>query len=127
VGGSLGSIGTKAVKTLFKPGLNKNPPQEVLGVDGVITRFAREGLPVINLVYIEKLAKQYGLPETPQTIPPVGKGQLYSKVGYNLYLTAANLFILIIVLYAFLRLDIGYRIFGSSRTTQPPKHPEPMV
>jgi poly-gamma-glutamate system protein len=127
VGGSLGSIGTKAVKTLFKPGLNINPPQEVLGVDGVITRFAREGLPVINLVYIEKLAKQYGLPESPQTIPPVGEGQLYSKVGYNLYLTAVNLFILIIVLYAFLRLDIGYRIFGSSRTTQPPKHPEPMV
>ena len=127
VGGSLGSIGTKAVKTLFKPGLNINPPQEVLGVDGVITRFAREGLPVINLVYIEKLAKQYGLPESPQTIPPVGEGHLYSKVGYNLYLTAANLFLLIIVLYAFLRLDIGYRIFGSSRTTQPPKHPEAMV
>ena len=35
--------------------------------------------------------------------------------------------ILLFVLYAFLKLDIGYRIFGSSRTTQPPKHPEPMV
>jgi poly-gamma-glutamate system protein len=127
VGGSLGSVGTKTVKTLFEPGLNKNPPQEVLGVDGVITRFAREGLPVIHLVYIEKLLNKYGLPESPQKIPPVGEGQLYSTVGYNLYLTATSFFILIIVLYAFLRLDIGYRIFGSSRTTQPPKHPEPMV
>ena len=127
VGGSLGSVGTKTVKTLFKPGLNINPPQEVLGVDGVITRFAREGVPVIHLVYIEKLLKKYGLPESPEKIPRVGEGQIYSTVGYNLYLAGANLFILIVVLYAFLRLDIGYRIFGSSRMTQPPKYPEPMV
>lgn len=127
VGGSLGSIGTKTVKTLFQPGLTVNPPEDVLSVDGVITRFAREGVPVINLVYIEKLLKKYNLPESPQTLPRVGEGHIYSKVGYNLYLTAANFLILIVVLYAFLRLDIGYRIFGASRTTQPPKHPEPMV
>ena len=127
VGGNLGSLGTKEVKKLFNPGLNKNPPQESLSIDGVITRFAREGTPVIHMVYIEKLLKKYGLDESLETMPEVGVGQIYSKVEYNIYLVIANLLILIIVLCAFLRSDIGYRIFGSSGTTQPPKHPEPMV
>ena len=127
VGGNLGSLGTKEVKKLFNPGLNKNPPQEALNVDGVITRFAREGTPVIHMVYIEKLSKKYGLTESAETMPEVGVGQIYSKVEYNLYLVIANLLILVIVLCAFLRSDIGYRIFGSSSTQQPPKHPEPMV
>jgi poly-gamma-glutamate system protein len=127
VGGSLGSVGTKTTKKLFTPGLNMNPPQEALGVDGVITRFAREGTPVIHMVYIEKLLKKYGLEESIDTIPEVGVGKIYSTVEYNLYLVIASLAILLIVLYAFLRSDIGYRIFGSSSTTQPPKHPEPMV
>jgi poly-gamma-glutamate system protein len=127
VGGSLGSVGTKTTKKLFSPGLNINPPQEALSVDGVITRFAREGIPVIHMVYVEKLLKKYGLDESIETIPEVGVGPIYSKVEYNLYLVIASLLILLVVLYAFLRSDIGYRIFGSSSTTQPPKHPEPMV
>lgn len=127
VGGSLGSLGKNTTKKLFNPGLNKNPSQEALRVDGVITRFAREGTPVIHMIYVEKLLNEYGLAESLQTIPEVGVGQIYSKVEYNLYLVIANLVILFIVLYAFLRSEIGYRIFGSSGTTQPPKHPEPMV
>ena len=73
------------------------------------------------------MLKKYGLEESIDTLPEVGVGSIYSKVEYNLYLVIANLLILLIVLYAFLRLDIGYRIFGSSRMTQPPKYPEPMV
>jgi hypothetical protein len=102
-------------------------PPGTMGVDGVIIRFAREGIPVIHMVYIDQLVERYGLTPTPLVMPSVGEGQIYRRIEYNLYLAAANLIILLLVLYAFLKLDIGYRIFGSSRITQPPKHPEPMV
>jgi poly-gamma-glutamate system protein len=127
VGGGTVSVGTVLGKRLFKPGLNLKLPLGTANVDGVIIRFAREGIPVIHMVYIDQLVEEYGLTPMPLVMPSVGEGQIYRRVEYNLYLAAANLVILLFVLYAFLKLDIGYRIFGSSRTTQPPKHPEPMV
>jgi len=127
VGGSTVSVGTKEVKKLFNPGLNKKPPQGVLDVDSVMTRFAVEGLPVIHMVNIQKLLQKYGLPENPVVIPSVGEGNMYTKIEYNVYLVVINLIVMLLVLLAFLKLDIGYRIFGSSRVSQPPKHPEPMI
>jgi hypothetical protein len=79
------------------------------------------------MVSIDTLADRYGLPQKPLIMPNVGEGQIFVKLGYNPYLAAMSLIVLIFVLYIFLRLDIGYRIFGSTRITQAPKHPEPMV
>lgn len=127
VGGSTVSVGTREVKRLFNPGLNKRLPQGASDVDSVMTRFAAEGLPVIHMVNIRQLVQKYGMPENPVAVPGVGEGAIYTRIEYNLYLVAANLIIMLLVLFAFLKLDIGYRIFGSSRVSQPPKHPEPMI
>jgi poly-gamma-glutamate system protein len=127
VGGGTVSVGTVTGKKLYRPGLNKRPPPTALTVDGVLTRFAREGVPLIHMVYIEKIAEKYGLPKSPAVMPNVGDGEIFGKLEYSLFLSAANLAVLVFILYIFLRLDIGYRIFGSSRITQTPKHPEPMV
>jgi poly-gamma-glutamate system protein len=127
VGGGTVSVGTAAGKKLFDPGLNLRPPRGIRKLDGVMIRLAREGVPVIHLVYIEKLAERYGLQKSTAEMPSVGEGQIYMKTGYNLYLAAVSLVIILFVLYILLKSDIGYRIFGSSRITQSPKHPEPMV
>ena len=127
IGGGIVSVGTVAGKKLFRPGLNKRPSMAALKIDSVMTRFAREGVPVINMVYINTLAEKYGLPKSPVIIPKIGEGFIFLKVQYNLYLAGANLIIMIFVLYIFLRSDLGFRIFGSQRITQTPKHPEPMV
>lgn len=127
VGGGTVSVGTALGKKLFKPGLNLKPPPGMTGIDGVTIRFASEGTPVIHMVYIDKLVEKYGLTPTPLVMPSVGEGQIYRKTKYNLYLAAVNLIVLLLVLYAFMKSDIGYRIFGSSRVAQAPKHPEPMV
>jgi len=79
------------------------------------------------MVNIQKLLQKYGLPENPVVIPSVGEGNMYTKIEYNVYLVVINLIVMLLVLLAFLKLDIGYRIFGSSRVSQPPKHPEPMI
>jgi poly-gamma-glutamate system protein len=127
VGGGTVSVGTAVGKRLFNPGLNRRPPPGSLSVDGVLSRFAREGVPVIHMVYINKLLEKYGLPPSPSVMPKIGEGEIFIKRTYNLYLTAGNLLFLLLVLYAFLKRDIGYRIFGSRRITQAPRHPEPMV
>jgi poly-gamma-glutamate system protein len=127
VGGGTVSVGTAAGKRLFNPGLNRRAPPGALSIDGVLSRFAREGVPVIHMVYTKKLIEKFGLPPSPSVIPEVGEGQIFFKIGYNLYLAAASLLVLFLVLYAFLKLDIGYRIFGSRRIVQTPRHPEPMV
>jgi hypothetical protein len=96
-------------------------------IDSVTTRFAQTGAPIIHIYRIEELAAKYGLPEAPEEVPKVGGGLMFTSLEYNLYLVAGNLLILLFISYLFLKLDIGYRIFGSTRITETPKHPQPMV
>jgi poly-gamma-glutamate system protein len=127
MGGGTVSVGTVAGKKLYRPGLDRKPSPAALSMDSVMSRFAREGVPVIHMVYVERLAERYGMPKRPTTMPYVGEGPIFGKLKYNLGLAVVILIILLFILYIFLKLDIGYRIFGSSRIPQAPKHPEPMV
>jgi hypothetical protein len=92
-----------------------------------MTRFAQEGLPLIHMVFIDRLAEKYGLPASPTVIQEEGEGRIFVHFEYNYYLVATSLLGLLLISYLFVRKDIGYRIFGSSRATHTPKHPEPMV
>ena len=127
VGGGAVSVGRTTGKRLYEPGINRRPEPRALRVDSVMSRFARRGVPVIHMVRIDTLAEEYGLPKSPRDMPNVGDGHIFARTEYNLYLASVNLVILIFVLFVFLRLDIGFRIFGSSRVAQAPTHPEPMV
>lgn len=127
VGGGIVSVGSLKGKALYRPGLNRKPSSTALSVDSVMTRFALEGIPIIHMIRINDLADKYGLPRSPTVMPSVGEGDIFIKEQYNLYLTGAVLFVLLIILYLFLKLDIGYRIFSGSRIPETPKHPEPMV
>ena len=121
------SVGFSRGKRLYEPGLNKRPSPDALRVDSVMSRFAREGIPVIHMVFIDRLAEKYGLPKSPQVMLYIGEGDIFIRFTYNLYLAAFVLVLLIFILYVFLRWDIGFRIFGSRRIAHAPKHPEPMV
>ncbi|EQA43738.1 poly-gamma-glutamate system protein [Leptospira broomii serovar Hurstbridge str. 5399] len=83
VGGGTISVGTKAGKLSFKPGLNKTLPPGAAKIDSVMTRFLLEDVPVIHLTEIEELAKKYGFPLRPKTRPVVGEGEIFSKEEYN--------------------------------------------
>ncbi len=127
IGGGRASVGPKKGKVRYKPGLNKRPTANALRIDSVTTRFAKTGIPIIHIYRIEDLADVYGLPKCPEVIPGIGEGNVFVKMEYNLYLAGTCLVILLFVLQMFLRMDIGYRIFGSKKITNAPKHPEPMV
>jgi poly-gamma-glutamate system protein len=127
VGGGTVSVGTKVGKLKFKPGLNTNVPRGAEEIDSVMTRFADDGVPIIHLTLIEKLAVQFGLPEQPVIMPLVGEGKVFVRETYQMWLVWGVLLLLILVLYAFVRLDWGYRVLSAGRRDRKEARPEPMV
>jgi poly-gamma-glutamate system protein len=133
VGGGVGSVGSSLVKKMFEPGLNRETPTTDKLRDAVITRFSREGVPVIHLVYVDRLAKTYGLVKggTPWR---VGVGDVYAAMGYNMWLVYGVGFGLVLFIFIMLRMDLqhyGLRIRGLMRRhpragpAPPPGGPQP--
>lgn len=110
VGGSLVSIGPKSVKRLYRPGLNLKPNPRGIGVDSVMMRFLRDGVPVINLTKVVALAERYGMPVEPTELPPVGSGLVFEKREHSRLLVGGVLILLISALYGLLKLELGARI-----------------
>jgi hypothetical protein len=92
-----------------------------------MSRFTDDGIPVIHLVNIAQLAKRYGLPTQPQSMPVVGQGKVFSRAEYNPVLAGGSLLLIFGALYAFVRSDLGFRMLRWSRKKKSGGHPEPMV
>ena len=118
VGGGAGSVGTPLVKKMFRPGLNRTTPHPGRLRDAVMTRMSRNGIPVINLIYIDKLAKRYGLPVRPERPPHVGEGGIFAALGYNITLTWVVLLCLVAVIFILLRMDYYHYFLRIRRTLQ---------
>ena len=126
VGGGTISVGTKIGKKLFKSGLNLHPPYKALGIDSVMTRFARDGVPVIHISGIRKIAEKYGMNYELKEIPRPGEGALFSSYEYNMTFVYISLFSIIGLLVFLVKLGFGSRIF-TSNTKKEKGSREPMV
>lgn len=127
VGGGMASVGRTAGKEAFKSGLNKQLPAAAGGQDGIMHRFARDGVPVIHLVKVRSLAEKYGFPEGFEEMPKIGEGKVYASPDYNRYLAAAVLLIELCMLFLFIRSDIGFRLLRPRAKRSDQAAPEPMV
>lgn len=83
VGGSLPALGScreaHALPTGFlSPGIRSTSPD-----CGVVFRMAAAGVPVIHLLDIRKIARDYGLPVDPAPLPAVPDGRVMSQGGYS--------------------------------------------
>ncbi|HNW16484.1 MAG TPA: poly-gamma-glutamate system protein [bacterium] len=127
VGGGTISVGTRIGKQLFKPGLNKNPDYEALQIDSVMTRFAKEDVPVIHMTKIRALSGKYGLPYTFSIIPRPGEGALFSSYVYDKVIVSATLFIIVALLIVFIKMGYGGRLFSVDNSKKEKGTSEPMV
>lgn len=59
VGGNTVSVGGTEGKHAFRVGLNLRPPKALPAGESMITNFARRGVPIVHLVYIDKLMARY--------------------------------------------------------------------
>ncbi len=127
VGGGTTSVGTSVGKHLFRPGLNLHMPRNAGDIDSVMTRFMRNGVPVIHITQINKLATRYGLPLGPKAMPPVGEGKIFVREGYSLWLASAVFLCILALMFAFLRLDLAFRLFAPKSQDKGSSSPEQMV
>jgi poly-gamma-glutamate system protein len=123
VGGGTSTVGTRIGKELFKPGLNLTLPRGA-PPDSVMARFVRDGIPVVHLSRIETLAREFGLPERPTTIPKVGEGAVYQKLTESRVLAGAAIVLLVALMHGLLRLDLGRHLENRAARR---RDEEPMV
>jgi hypothetical protein len=92
-------------------------------------RFVARRVPVIHLTKIDDLAARYGLPLQPATMPAVGEGTIFVRASYSRWLVGAVLVLLIGMLLAVVRFDLGHRLVAAVRrdALSTKATPEPMV
>lgn len=96
IGGGAASLGSVENGKSFKPGLSTDIKLiDIPDKLGVLFEMAKRDLPIIHLLHIEKLLKQYDLPREPFPLPKAGTGSLFAVEKYNLILV--SVFTLIIV------------------------------
>jgi poly-gamma-glutamate system protein len=127
VGGGTVSVGSRIGKQLFRPGLNRKPTLEALEIDSVMSRFARDGIPVIHMTKIRALAEKYGLIYTFTTIPRPGEGALFSSFVYDRTIVVGSLVIIIIMLVVFIKMGFGGRLFNFGAEKREKEGSRPMV
>lgn len=127
VGGGTVAIGSFIGKMRYKPGLNLKPSQRAMRVDSVMSRFALSKVPVININYLKTLAQNHRFPVAPKKIPKIGEGEIYNRLEYSKILTSVVLVLMVLLLYLFMKLGIGYRIFIPQKKSMKVRPPEHMV
>ena len=100
-----GGLASKGVGGTFDPGLNVATPGGDIVSGGLIERMQNDGVPVINLVDIKKLAQQYKLPVNPPTTPGLGEGGLY-RDWLQLRIVAGLLVVGLTALFFFARFTV---------------------
>jgi poly-gamma-glutamate system protein len=118
IGGGSASVGTHVGKKQLKPGLNVEAPHGPGLVDSVMLRFIQQGVAVIHVSDISKLARRYGFPVEPQRTPTLGQGTIYARAEYNRWLAFIGALVVCASMLAFTRLDIGLRILRQNRPTE---------
>jgi len=127
VGGGSASVGTHVGKKQFTPGLNTEPPRSKTVPDSVMLRFAKRDVPVIHLSRVKLLAERFGLPYEPRAAVPLGHGRVFVGSEYNRWLALGGLVAILVVMFAFLRWDIGMRVLRGMRPRDTNETPEHMV
>jgi poly-gamma-glutamate system protein len=107
VGGGTSSVGTRRSKLAFQPGINRQTPPRAALIDSVMARFLDEDVPVIHFLQVNRMARRFGLPVSPQVRPLVGTGQVFLQRRYNPWLATGGLSTVIASLFFFIRSGRG--------------------
>ncbi len=105
IGEGIASLGHPQNGDLIPDGYNPRIPAKNYPARGVMHRFSEMGNSIINICNISTLADRYYLPRAPVPTPPVGEGNIFATVRYNLTVTWIAVVILAVVLVVLVRLD----------------------
>ncbi len=92
IGGATANIGAGMHSLDFPPGLVVDPPaMPNLPTRGLIFEYAAQGVPVIHLLNLRKLALDHGLPFDPVPLPQPGEGAVYHRRARQPWLLTGTL------------------------------------
>ncbi len=117
VGGGVASLGGAQNARLIPPGLTFKLAARNYPNRGVINVLAGRRIPVLQLLEVEKLARRFGILDQAGDTPKPGKGLLFIKYRYNLWVVGASALFVLLANFFILRLDLRQKLLG-----QP--HPE---
>ena len=117
VGGGLASLGGAQNARLVPAGLTRRLASRNYPNRGVLNVLAERRIPVLHLLEVEQLARSLGIVESSGATVRAGKGLLFIKYRYNLWIVGGSALILLLANLFVLRLDVRQRLLG-----QP--HPE---
>lgn len=112
IGGGVASVGGSQNARLIPPGLTLLLGVKNFPVRAVINQMAEQGMPVINLLEVEKIAQKFNLPtEIGEEAAKLGEGALFFKDRYSVSSTIMLTLILAIVVFIMIRIDIKHYLF----------------
>jgi poly-gamma-glutamate system protein len=120
VGGGIASLGGSQNGRLIPPGFTKRLARRSYPNRGVINVLADRGVPVIHLLQVERLASIYDITTASGATVKPGRGLLFIKYRYNLWIVAGAALLVLTLNFLVLRLDLRHKLLG-----QP--HPERTV
>lgn len=98
IGGGVASRGPSVMKGVFRAGLNVTYPEAAVGMDSAMTRFASQGVPVVNLSGVPALARRYGIYRDNGQPSVIGEGRIYTLPHYRGWLAGLVLALLLAML-----------------------------
>ena len=111
VGGGLAAVGSSQTGRLIPPGYNARLYEREFPAKGVVNLMSERFIPVIHLLQISRFAEKYNLPVEPSDEPVVGEGLVFIQEKYSIVSTIMYTMILVVVLWAAIRLDFRYYIY----------------
>ena len=109
VGGGVASLGTSFNSKLLPAGIvNRSDVQNVSlqdgGIEGVLSIFSKNDIPVLHVLNIKSLTEKLGMPFAPIPVPKIGVGNLYAVKKYNILVAFICLIVLCISVFV-----VGYQ------------------
>lgn len=108
IGGGLANVGTNVNARLIPEGINRKLAEKPFEQEGVAMLFAKKNVPVLHILRILRLARDFDLPIAPDNMPKPGEGKIFSSRIHNTLVTVICLIVLlaaIIVVILFDRQD----------------------
>ncbi|OGC94689.1 MAG: hypothetical protein A2W25_15840 [candidate division Zixibacteria bacterium RBG_16_53_22] len=121
IGGGLASLGSSQNGKLIPSGVNFYLHNMNFPARGVINIMADRRIPVIHILRLTDIAQEYGLPLEITPSPVVGEDPVFYRDEYSISSTIIYTLLLVIIVVAFIRIDIKYYIKRQTKILFPPR------
>jgi poly-gamma-glutamate system protein len=126
IGGGLASLGSSQNGKLIPSGVDFDLDNRNFPARGVINIMGERKIPVIHILRLSDIARKYGLPLEITPAPVVGEDPIFFRDEYSIASTIIYAIVLIVIVVAFIRIDVKYYVKRQTKILFPPKREDDM-